>query len=53
MTPICQNVHEEDRAQLKDLGRLPDSPLLEYNYGLQACISDSSKIWVVYQIDDL
>ena len=53
MTPICQNVHEEDSAQLKNLGVLSESTLLEYNYGLQACISDSSKIWVVYQIDDL
>ena len=34
-------------------GVLSESTLLEYNYGLQACISDSSKIWVVYQIDNL
>ena len=45
---IRQNVHDEDRAQFKDLGRLPDSPLLEYNYGLQASISDNSKILWCY-----
>ena len=53
MTPICQNVHDEDRAQFKDLGVLSESTLLEYNYVLQASISDCSKIWVVQQMDDL
>ena len=53
MTPICQNVHEEDSAQLKDLGCPADGHPLKHNYGLQAYISDSSKIWVVYQMDDL
>ena len=33
MTPICQNVHEEDSAQLKDLGSLPDRLPLKRNYG--------------------
>ena len=41
MTPICQNVHEEDSAQLKDLGSLPDRLPLKRNYGLQALISES------------
>ena len=55
MTPICQNVHEEDSAQLKDLGSLPDRLPLKRNYGLQALISESGqyrtqlKIWVGYQ----
>ena len=85
MTPICQNVHEEDSAQLKDVGPLSDSATLGYhegiqvfiseefpiphtvercgsssgqrtskhNYGLQACISDSSKIWVSYPVGHL
>ena len=38
---------------MKNLGVLSESTLLEYNYGIQVFISDSSKIWVVYQIDDL
>ena len=50
---IYHHVQEEDRAELKDLGSLPDRLPLKRNYGLQACISDCSKIWVVYQIDDL
>ena len=41
------------RTQLKDLGCLADGHPLKHNYGLQAYISDSSKIWVVYQMDDL
>ena len=55
MTPICQNVHEEDSAQLKNLGVLSESTLLEYNDGLQVFISESAlyctqlKIWVGYQ----
>ena len=42
MTPICQNVHEEDSAQLKNLGVLSDSTPLEYNDGLQVFISESA-----------
>ena len=50
---ISTHVEEEDRAQLKDLGCPTDGHPLKHNYGLQAYISDSSKIWVVYQMDDL
>ena len=41
MTPICQNVHEEDSAQLKNLGVLSESTLLEYNESTQVFISES------------
>ena len=39
---IRQNVHDEDRAQLKDLGRLPDSPPLKHNESTQVFISESA-----------
>ena len=42
MTPICQNVHEEDSAQLKDLGPLSDSRPLKHNESTQVFISESS-----------
>ena len=41
MTPRCQNVHGEDRAQLKDLGPLSESGPLKHNDGLQVFISES------------
>ena len=55
MTPICQNVHEEDSAQLKDLVALSDSATPGYHEGIQVFISESAlyrtqlKIWVGYQ----
>ena len=42
MTPICQNVHEEDSAQLKDLGPLSDSRPLKHNESTQVFISESA-----------
>ena len=42
MTPICQNVHVEDSAQLKDLGPLSDSRPLKHNESTQVFISESS-----------
>ena len=42
MTPICQNVHEEDSAQLKDLVALSDSATPGYHEGIQVFISESA-----------
>ena len=42
MTPICQNVHEEDSAQLKDLVALSDSATPGYHKGIQVFISESA-----------
>ena len=42
MTPICQNVHEEDSAQLKDLVALADSATPGYHEGIQVFISESA-----------
>ena len=42
MTPICQNVHEEDSAQLKDVVALADSATPGYHEGIQVFISESA-----------
>mgnify|MGYP001299766390 CR=1 FL=1 len=44
MTPICQNVHEEDSAQLKDLGRPSDGRPLKHNESTQVFISEECPI---------